>query len=134
MSDTKEFKFLNFNIIDLCIFYAIFLIAWGLIISFISGSNSITSYIPSILGFPILFFSLLSKIFTAKQKLFMHIVVFFIALIFIGGLDFLRSFVGQSGMGSVWASSSKFMMLVSGGIFIYLCIMSFRYARQNKGD
>ena len=134
MFDTKEFKFLNFNIIDLCIFYAIFLIAWGLIISFISVSNSITSYIPSILGFPILFFSILSKIFTIRQKLFMHIVVFFIALIFIGGLDFLRSFVGQSGMGSVWASSSKFMMLVSGGIFIYLCIMSFRYARQNKGD
>ena len=134
MSDKKEFKFLGFNIIDLCIFYAVFLISWGIIISFMSSSNSFTSYIPSILGFPILFFSLLSKIFTAKQKLFMHIVVFFIALIFIGGLDFLRSFVGQNGMGSVWASSSKFMMLVSGGIFIYLCIMSFRYARQNKGD
>ena len=134
MSDKKEFKFLGFNIIDLCIFYAVFLISWGIIISFMSSSNSFTSYIPSILGFPILFFSLLSKFFTAKQKLFMHIVVFFIALIFIGGLDFLRSFVGQSGMGSVWASSSKFMMLVSGGIFIYLCIMSFRYARQNKGE
>ena len=134
MSNKNEFTFLSFNIVDLCLFYGVFLVFWGIIITFISGSNSITSYIPSILGFPILFFSLLSKIFTAKQKLFMHIVVFFIALIFIGGLDFLRSFVGQSGMGSVWASSSKFMMLVSGGIFIYLCIMSFRYARQNKGD
>ena len=134
MSNKNEFTFLSFNIVDLCLFYGVFLVFWGIIITFISGSNSITSYIPSILGFPILFFSILSKIFTIRQKLFMHIVVFFIALIFIGGLDFLRSFVGRSGMGSVWASSSKFMMLISGGIFIYLCIMSFRYARQNKGE
>ena len=69
--------------------------------------------------------------FPSKQKLFMHIVVIFILIIFLGGLDFLRNFFGHDGMGSIWASSSKFMMLLSGGFFLYLCVMSFRYARKN---
>tara|TARA_Y100000766_G_C18768658_1_gene537263 strand:+ start:174 stop:359 length:186 start_codon:yes stop_codon:yes gene_type:complete len=61
----------------------------------------------------------------------MHISVVFGLLIFLGGLDFLRGAFG-SGMGSVWASSSKLMMLLSGGFYCYLCIMSFRFARKNK--
>ena len=134
MSDKKEFTFLNFNMVDLCIFYGVFLFLWGIVISFISESNSITSYIPSILGLPILILSLISKILPKRQKLYMHIVVIFIFLILIGGLDFLRNLLGQSGMGSTWASSSKLMMLLSGGIFFYLSIMSFRYARKSLQD
>lgn len=134
MSDKKEFTFLNFNMVDLCIFYGVFLFLWGIVISFISESNSITSYIPSILGLPILILSLISKIFPKRQKLYMHIVVIFIFLILIGGLDFLRNLLGQSGMGSTWASSSKLMMLLSGGIFFYLSIMSFRHARKSLQD
>ena len=131
MSDKNEFTFLNYNIVDLCIFYSIFLVLWGVAVSFLSSSNSITSFIPSILGVPVLLFSFISKMFPSKQKLFMHIVVMFILIIFLGGLDFLRNFFGHDGMGSIWASSSKFMMLLSGGFFLYLCVMSFRYARKN---
>ena len=131
MSDKNEFTFLNYNIVDLCIFYSIFLVLWGIAVSFISGSNSITSFIPSMLGIPVFLFSFTSKVFPSKQKLFMHIVVIFILIIFLGGLDFLRNFFGHDGMGSIWASSSKFMMLLSGGFFLYLCVMSFRYARKN---
>ena len=134
MLDKKEFTFLNFNMVDLCIFYSVFLILWGVIISFISESNSITSYIPSMIGAPVLIFSYLAKVFPERQKLFMHIVVIFILIIFLGGLDFLRGFLGQSGMGSIWASSSKLMMLLSGGLFYYLSIMSFRHARKNLKD
>ena len=131
MSDKNEFTFLNYNIVDLCIFYSIFLVLWGIAVSFISGSNSITSFIPSMLGIPVFLFSFTSKVFPSKQKLFMHIVVIFILIIFLGGLDFLRNLFGQDGMGSIWASSSKFMMLISGGFFLYLSIMSFRHARKN---
>ena len=134
MSDKKEFTFLNFNMVDLCILYGVFLFLWGIVISFISESNSITSYIPSILGLPILILSLISKIFPKRQKLYMHIVVIFIFLILIGGLDFLRNLSGQIGMGSTWASSSKLMMLLSGGIFFYLSIMSFMHARKSIQD
>ena len=134
MSDKKEFTFLNFNMVDLCIFYGVFLFLWGILISFMSESNSITSYIPSILGLPILILSLISKIFPKRQKVYMHIVVIFIFLILIGGLDFLRNLSGQIGMGSTWASSSKLMMLLSGGIFSYLSIMSFRHARKSLQD
>ena len=107
-----------------------FLIIWGMSISIISESNSITSLIPSILGLPILVFSYLSKVFPSKQKLFMHIVVIIGLLIFLGGLDFIRGFLTSNGMGSIWASSSKLMMLISGGVFCYACILSFMHARR----
>ena len=55
---------------------------WGIIVSFVSGSNSATSYIPSFLGFPLFVFSYLAIKFPLKKKLFMHIVVIFIFLMF----------------------------------------------------
>ena len=130
MDEKKEFTFFSLNIVDLSIIYAMFLIIWGMSISIISESNSITSLIPSILGLPILVFSYLSKVFPSKQKLFMHIVVIIGLLIFIGGLDFIRGFLASNGMGSIWASSSKLMMLISGGVFCYACILSFMHARR----
>ena len=90
MDEKKEFTFIRLNIVDLSIIYAMFLIIWVMSISIISESNSITSLIPSILGLPILVFSYLSKVFPSKQKLFMHLVVIIGALIFLGGLDFIR--------------------------------------------
>ena len=58
--NTNEFKVLGITMENFSVAYGLFLIFWGVIISFISGSNSFTSYIPSILGFPILFFAYLS--------------------------------------------------------------------------
>ena len=65
----EEFKALGMTIEKISIFYGIFLIIWGVIISFLSNSNSFTSYIPSMLGIPILIFSFLSIIFTNKKKI-----------------------------------------------------------------
>ena len=130
MDEKKEFTFISLNIVDLSIIYAMFLIIWGMSISIISESNSITSLIPSILGLPILVFSYLSKVFPSKQKLFMHIVVIIGLLIFLGGLDFIRGFLTSNGLGSIWASSSKLMMLISGGVFCYAYILSFMHARR----
>ena len=132
MDKKNEFTFFRLNIVDLSIIYAMFLMVWGMSISIISESNSITSLIPSILSLPILIFSYLSKVFPSKQKLFMHLVVIIGALIFLGGLDFIRGFLTENTMGSIWASSSKLMMLITGGIFCYACILSFIHARRIK--
>ena len=52
--NNSEFKVVGLTMEKLSIYYGIFLILWGIIVSFISGSGSMTSYIPSILGVPIL--------------------------------------------------------------------------------
>ena len=73
--ENLEFKVFGLNIETFSVFYGSFLIFWGLLVSFISGSNSLTSFIPSFIGLPILIFSNLSIKFTSKKKIFMHIVV-----------------------------------------------------------
>ena len=128
--NTSEFKVLGFSMENFSIVYGIFLIFWGVIISLISGSNSFTSYIPSILGLPILIFAYLSIKFISKKKMFMHIVVLFGLIIFLGGLDFIRSIFTGSAFDNVWADISKLMMLLTGLFFTYKCIKSFIHARK----
>ena len=127
-----EFKVAGFTMEKLSIYYGIFLILWGVIVSFISGSGSMTSYIPSILGMPILIFSYLSIKFVSKKKLFMHIVVLFGLIIFLGGLDFIRSLVTGNVFSNLWADLSKIMMLFTGLFFTYQCIRSFIHARKMR--
>ena len=128
----QEFKVLGTTIEKFSMYYGIFLILWGVIISFISGSGSFTSYIPSFLGVPILVFSYLSIKFENKKKMLMHIVVIFGLLIFLGGVDFLRSLIGGNAFQNIWADISKIMMLTTGGYFTLQCIKSFIHARKNK--
>ena len=127
-----EFKIFGISIENLSFFYGLFLIFWGLIISFLSSSNSFTSYIPSILGIPVLLFSYLSIKYINKKKLFMHIVVFFGLIIFLGGLDFIRSVITGSAFTNLWADISKLMMLVTGLFFTIQCIRSFIHARKMR--
>tara|TARA_B100001121_G_C18655217_1_gene606091 strand:- start:563 stop:991 length:429 start_codon:yes stop_codon:yes gene_type:complete len=127
---TPEFKVAGFTMEKLSIFYGLFLILWGLIVSFISSSSSMTSYIPTILGVPILFFSYLSIKFVSKKKMFMHIVVIFGLIIFLGGLDFIRSLVAGNAFANFYADLSKIMMLITGCFFTYQCIKSFIHARK----
>ena len=80
----NEFKVFGIKIENFSVYYGSFLIFWGVIVSFMSGSDSFTSFIPSIIGLPILIFSNLSIKFENKRKLFMHIVVFFWISCFVG--------------------------------------------------
>ena len=128
----KEFKVFNLKIEKLSLLYGIFLIIWGIIISFISGSDSVTSYIPSFLGLPIFVFSYLAMRFNTKKKIFMHIVVILGVIIFLGGIDLLRGFVNGSAFNNLWADTSKLMMLLTGFYFSYQCIRSFIFARRNQ--
>ena len=128
----KEYKFLRLNMESISIIYGLSLILWGVIVNYRTSSSSITSLIPSFLGVPILFFSILAIIFSSKKKLFMHIVVLFGVLIFIGGLDVLRSVSNGNFLNLFWADVSKTMMLITGIFFTYLCVQSFIFARKNR--
>ena len=130
--EIKEFTFLGKSMESVSIMYGIFLITWGVAVSFISGSNSLTSFIPSIFGLPVLLFSFLAVKFPSKKKLFMHIVVSFGLIIFIGGLDFSSGLLKGTSFNNMWADTSKLMMLITGLIFTSLCVKSFIFVRKNK--
>ena len=127
-----EFKVGGLTMEKLSIYYGLFLVLWGIIVSLISGSDSMTSYIPSFLGVPVLIFSYLSIKFDSKKKMFMHIVVLFGLIIFLGGLDFIRSLVTGSAFSNFYADLSKIMMLITGLFFTYQCVKSFIHARKMR--
>ncbi len=128
----NEFKVFGIKIENFSVYYGSFLIFWGVIVSFMSGSDSFTSFIPSIIGLPILIFSNLSIKFENKRKLFMHIVVFFGLVALLGGLDVIRSIINESLFSNFWADISKLMMLVTGIFFVIQCVRSFIHARKIK--
>lgn len=128
-----EFRFLGKTMDTVSIAYGMLLILWGTGISWVTGSESLTSWIPTLLGFPIFFFGWLSRVRPEKKKLFMHIVVSFGLIAFLGGLDFLRSLGSDFGpFSNLYAGISKLMLLLSGGLFVFLCIKSFRFARKKN--
>ena len=130
-----EFKFLGRTMDNVSIGYGILLIIWSACISWISDSDSFTSWIPAFLGLPIFFFGSLARLRPEKKKLFMHFTVVFGLLAFLGGLDFLRGIVSELGpFSNLYAGSSKLMLLLSGGLFCYLCIKSFKFARVKKSE
>ncbi len=112
------------------IVYGAFLITWGLWITVITDSNSITSLIPSFLGLPILILSIMAILMPKRKRLLMHIVVTIGLIVFLGGLDFFKNITNP--FENLWADTSKLMMLISGSFFTYLCIQSFIFVRKNK--
>tara|TARA_B100001175_G_scaffold188988_1_gene160297 strand:- start:173 stop:565 length:393 start_codon:yes stop_codon:yes gene_type:complete len=128
----EEFKWCGLTVEKLSVYYGVFLISWGLIISLISGSDSFTSYIPSILGVIVVLFSSLAIKIPNKKKLFMHIVVLFGVIIFLGGLDVFRSF--DNLFDNLWADVSKFMLLITGLWFTVINIKSFKFIRKNRNN
>ena len=128
----EEFKIFDKNMEKLSILYGLFLILWGIIVSFLSNSLSFTSYIPSYLGILIAIFSFLALKIPNNKKLLMHIVATLGLITVLGGLDLIRLILKGSVFVNFWADLSKLMMLVTGSIFVYLCFMSFRFARKIK--
>lgn len=125
-----EFKFLGNNMEKISSYYGVFLIIWGFAVSSLSNSESLTSLIPTFLGILILVFALFALFIPSKKKLFMHIVVIFGLITFIGGLDLFRNY--NSLFNNFWGDLSKFMMLTTGLFFTYLCIKSFIHARKQN--
>ena len=128
----KEFTFLGNSMENIAMIYGIFLIVWGIGVTILSDSQSITSLIPAIFGLPIIILSFFAKKFPDRKKLLMHIVVLIGLIIFLGGLDLIRGLIQGNIFVNFCASSSKFMMIISGLVFTILCIKSFIFNRKNK--
>ena len=132
MSD-DEFKVLGNSMESLSIKYGIFLVVWGAMISWLSGSVSITSWIPAIIGFPIFISGWLTRINPARRKLFMHFGASFGLFALIGGLTFIRDITSELGaFHNAYAGMSKLVLLISGGMFFFTCVQSFKFARKKK--
>ena len=110
--------------------FGAFLIAWGVIVSIMSKSNSITSFFPSLLGLPILVSGIMAQRTPEKRKFWMHIAVVFGLLCALGGTRF---FMVMSD-GITYASGSMLMLFVTGSIYTFFCVQSFRFARINSTD
>ena len=69
---SNEFRFLGQTIPNLAIISGSFLILWGLISFFASDSGSITAFIPSFFGAPLLILGYLSNRDESKKHHYMH--------------------------------------------------------------
>jgi hypothetical protein len=113
----------------LTLIYGALLIAWGAVFSI--GSESITSWIPAMLGAPIFLAGVLCMAAPAKKKIWMHIAVLFGLLAGLGGLRFFSGLGSEAGLfGSPKAAASQLMLLVTGSTYTVLCVRSFIAARK----
>ena len=110
--------------------YGAFLVVWGVVISLVSGSESITSFFPSLLGLPLLISGVLANKIPEKRKLWMHIAATFGLLCAIGGTRFFM--VMSDGIN--YASGSMLMLLVTGSIYTFICVQSFIHARKAREE
>ncbi len=126
--ESNEFYVFGLTVVNLTILYGFFLVFWGIIISYLSQSNSITSFFPSMLGAPILLSGLLASKFPNKKKIWMHIAVTFGLLCAIGGTRFFM----KMSDGLNYATLSMLMLFLSGFFYTFICVKSFIHARKNK--
>ena len=110
--------------------YGAFLVVWGVVISLVSGSESITSFFPSLLGLPLLISGVLANKIPEKRKLWMHIAATFGLLCAIGGTRFFM--VMSDGIN--YASGSMLMLLITGSVYTYICVQSFIHARKAREE
>ncbi|MBJ24237.1 MAG: hypothetical protein CMB64_06150 [Euryarchaeota archaeon] len=125
---SEQYTVAGQSIPTITIFYGGFLILWGVIISQISDSDSITSYAPAFAGTPLLITGILATKIPEKRKLWMHIAATFGLICVIGGTRFFM----VMGDGINYASSSMLMLFLTGLIYTYICVQSFIWFRKNK--
>ncbi len=125
--NTQDFRIFSLSIEFLTTLYGLFMVIWGISISLISGSSSITSMIPAFIGVPLAFIGFLSMIKPTFRKALMHIAVVIGIFAFLGGLDFFRGMFTN-----YYAGLSKLMLLITGFVYIYLCVQSFIFVRRQK--
>ena len=129
----NEYQVFGLNSDKISIIYGILLVVFAVFVTAASGSRSFTSYIPAMLGLPILIFGLVAFIAPAKQKLVMHLNVVIGLIIFLGGLSVIGNiFSGTLLTSNFWANISKLFLSISGGLYLTFCIKSFIYIRKQK--
>ena len=123
----QDFRVFSLSIEFLTTLYGLFMVIWGISISFISGSSSITSMIPAFIGVPLAFIGFISMIKPTFRKALMHIAVVIGIIAFLGGLDFFRGMFNN-----YYAGLSKLMLLITGFVYVYVCVQSFIFVRRQK--
>ena len=131
----EQFTVAGQSIPTITTFYGGFLIIWGIVVSQLSDASSLTSYIPSFMGIPLLISGVLATKIPEKRKLWMHIAATFGLLCALGGLDFLRGLFSEDGPFAIPAAgASKLMLLITGSIYTYICVQSLIHARKAREE
>ena len=125
--NTQDFRVFSLSIEFLTTLYGLFMVIWGISISLISGSSSITSMIPAFIGVPLAFIGFISMIKPTFRKALMHLAVVIGIIAFLGGLDFFRGMFTN-----YYAGLSKLMLLITGFVYVYFCVQSFIFVRRQK--
>ena len=125
--NTQDFRVFSLSIEFLTTLYGLFMVIWGISISLISGSSSITSMIPAFIGIPLALIGFTSMIKPTFRKALMHIAVVIGIIAFLGGLDFFRGMFNN-----YYAGLSKLMLLITGFVYVYFCVQSFIFVRRQK--
>ena len=125
--NTQDFRVFSLSIEFLTTLYGLFMVIWGISISLISGSSSITSMIPAFIGVPLAFIGFISMIKPTFRKALMHIAVVIRIIAFLGGLYFFRRMITN-----YYAGLSKLMLLITGFVYVYFCVQSFIFVRRQK--
>ena len=123
----QDFRVFSLSIEFLTTLYGLFMVIWGISISLISGSSSVTSMIPALIGVPLAFIGFISMIKPTFRKALMHIAVVIGIIAFLGGLDFFRGMFNN-----YYAGLSKLMLLITGFVYVYFCVQSFIFVRRQK--
>lgn len=127
-----EYKPMGVTMANLTIGYGVLLIVWGIAVSLLSNAASITSYIPTIVGIPMAISGIMANAQPHKKKLWIHISVFFGALCAIGGTRFFM--VMSKDDVSAYAKGSMLMLLITGVVYTYFCVQSFKHARRARAE
>ena len=128
--EEQEFKVLGVTMPQMSMIFGLFLIVWAAIFSM--KSKSITSWIPAMLGAPILVSGILAHFFPAQKKIWMHVAVLFGLFAFLGGFRFFKGLGSDAGLfANPKAAYSQLMLLVLGGLYTFSCVKSFIWARRH---
>lgn len=110
---------------------ALLLIIIGIGGYFLGGMASVTALIPAFFGIPILISALIA---TKNLKLGMHLAAVFTLLGFIAPLGRIIPTAAKGEFALNLATISQLLMVLICGVFLVLCIKSFKAARKARRE
>ena len=133
MSD-NEFTFAGQKVEKITLAIGLAMIIWGGVVTIVSDSQSLTSLIPSAIGLPMLILGYLAIMYDHRKSFFMHLAVIVGLVMFIGGLDLIRTLLGDSIVfNNFWADLSKLFLSLRASPNIKIYRKSFPYSSPRKG-
>ena len=126
----ESYRFLGRNMPEISIAVGLIFTIWGIAAYILSDMASITAMIPMFVGGPIFTMGLLSQARPDKRKTFMHISAMFGLLCALGGLRLPMILMDDDSSNLLIASHA--ILLVLGGLYTYLCVQSFIWARKQR--